>query len=810
MVLAGRSCLGWILLNLRALQIEAVTSLALVLVPTIALAQTPYYLHNETSTLSSARQLKPIGPDTSATTISSANLKNANAPQTIAFALFETQTSVPNANGIIPSGATVSVALRMKKSANWGKFFPWARLLLNNSSGQLVCVGTGGNQITTTLFNYTFDCPVNESVALGTSDRFFLLAGTYMTETPGNHNLTVDLTIESNDSKVTVPAIVPSGPFVTSLSPYSGVTSTSVVIAGGNFGASQGGSTVKFNGVTASPTNWSATSITAPVPGTATTGPVVVTVGGVASNGLTFSVLTSGSLTGTVTRVSDSGPISGATVQALQSGIVKGSATSSGSGTYSIASLLSGTYDVRTTASGYVTDLKTGIQLSGTSTTVNVAMVVPGTISGQITAAGSGTPIAAGITVSSGGSVVKTGTSDANGNYSIGGLAPGSYAVEAAAVGYQPGSQSGLTVTGGATTPANIALNAATASAVRYAYDELGRLTSVVDLAGQTAVYAYDAVGNVTSITRHASATVSIAAFTPTVGPVGTTVTISGTGFSAVPAENTVRFNGVTAQVSSATSTQLVAVVPAGATTGAIAVDAPGGSATSSASFVVGATAAPTVTGFTPTLVTAGTALTVNGTNFSTVASQNALTLNITGAPVSTATTTSLSTTVPFGARSGRVSVATTNGSGSSTSYLFVSPNPCVPANPGTPPYPSVACVVSDIEATVAVPSTGAQTPITVSTTGKIGLAAFEGVTGQRVRVVVLVPCCKAWVKAVYGATYVSGGFDPQVQSGGDATMDFDLPYTGAYTILLRPQGASDVGTVTVSVTVCPPSGCSF
>jgi hypothetical protein len=107
--------------------------------------------------------------------------------------------------------------------------------------------------------------------------------------------------------------------------------------------ATQGSSTVKFNGVTATPTNWTNTSIVAPVPAGATTGPVVVTVGVVASNGFTFSVGNTGAITGTLTRSSDSAVISGGLVEALQSGVVKGSGTSATDGTYTIAGLLSGT-----------------------------------------------------------------------------------------------------------------------------------------------------------------------------------------------------------------------------------------------------------------------------------------------------------------------------------------------------------------------------------------------------------------------------------------------------------------------------------
>src|SRR5438552_6458038 len=82
----------------------------------------------------------------------------------------------------------------------------------------------------------------------------------------------------------------PSPASITSVNPTSGLVGTSVTITGANFGATQGTSTVKFNGIAATPASWSATGIVVPVPGGATTGNVVVTVGGVASNGVSFTV----------------------------------------------------------------------------------------------------------------------------------------------------------------------------------------------------------------------------------------------------------------------------------------------------------------------------------------------------------------------------------------------------------------------------------------------------------------------------------------------------------------------------------------
>jgi subtilase family serine protease len=80
------------------------------------------------------------------------------------------------------------------------------------------------------------------------------------------------------------------GPMITSLSPTGGPAGTSVTISGSQFGFNQGASTVTFNGVSAGVNSWSNTQIVAIVPPGATTGPVIVTVNGRASNGPTFTV----------------------------------------------------------------------------------------------------------------------------------------------------------------------------------------------------------------------------------------------------------------------------------------------------------------------------------------------------------------------------------------------------------------------------------------------------------------------------------------------------------------------------------------
>jgi sulfatase modifying factor 1 len=123
--------------------------------------------------------------------------------------------------------------------------------------------------------------------------------------------------------------------------------------------------------------------------------------------------------------------------------------------------------------------------------------------------------------------------------------------------------------------------------------------TPVVAAAYTVAVYAKE-VGSPKSYDCYKAISLSVSAtppaptltdFTPMNGPVGTTVTLTGTGFTGATA---VTFNDTAAPftVAEEDDSLLTATVPAGATTGPIAVATPGGTAVSAASF--------TVTGFMP------------------------------------------------------------------------------------------------------------------------------------------------------------------------------------------------------------------
>jgi hypothetical protein len=101
----------------------------------------------------------------------------------------------------------------------------------------------------------------------------------------------------------------------------------------------------------------------------------------------------------------------------------------------------------------------------------------------------------------------------------------------------------------------------------------------------------------------------TITKFTPATAPVGTSINIEGTKFNNATA---VQFAGVNAAGFTVnTSTQIVATVPPGASTGPISVTTPTGTAISAVSFTVSNT--PAITAFTPASGNVGATVTITG-----------------------------------------------------------------------------------------------------------------------------------------------------------------------------------------------------
>ena len=240
---------------------------------------------------------------------------------------------------------------------------------------------------------------------------------------------------------------------------------------------------------------------------------------------------------------------------------------------------------------------------------------------------------------------------------------------------------------------------------------------AVAHAASSVVQYTYDAAGNIVAIERANPAPISISGVIPTSGPEGTVVSIVGRGFSATAAGNAVSFNGVAAAAVTVKSTSLLTVVvPAGATTGKIAITVAGNTATSAQDFVVTIPGAPTVSGIAPMIAAAGTAVTVTGTNFDPAAGATTVKLNQTLAAASSVTKTQLTFAVPPATGSGRIRVTTSLGSAESLADFIV---------------PPAGIAASDVIATSRLVADGAAKSISLLAANKYGLLLFDGNAGD-------------------------------------------------------------------------------
>jgi len=219
----------------------------------------------------------------------------------------------------------------------------------------------------------------------------------------------------------------------------------------------------------------------------------------------------------------------------------------------------------------------------------------------------------------------------------------------------------------------------AQANSFQYSYDDDGRLVEVVDTSGDGAHYVYDASGNLTSRYQVSASQLHVVSFEPVCGAAGTTVHINGTGFSTSPSQNTVTFGSGSTTATSASTTQIVATVPAGATTGKISVH-PSGSpqAVSRTEFTIGC-GQPTITTVSPTNPQMTDIITITGTGFEQSAIHNRVSFGgqlaavIPQAPPGSTTTIQvlLSPTIPQ-ETSGQISVTTPRGTALSAQSITV------------------------------------------------------------------------------------------------------------------------------------------
>ena len=170
------------------------------------------------------------------------------------------------------------------------------------------------------------------------------------------------------------------------------------------------------------------------------------------------------------------------------------------------------------------------------------------------------------------------------------------------------------------------------------------------DVDGSATAYEFDRQGR-------SAPPLTITGIDPPSGPVGTRVTIRGTGFVAIASNTEVSFSGTMAtNVDVIGSTVLVVVVPTGAATGPIEVVVNSGTPVSSSDFTV--TIPPTISSISPEMGPVGTSVVIEGQNFSATAEDNVVEFNgVTAATPTGVSETSLTVLVPNNATTGPITV---------------------------------------------------------------------------------------------------------------------------------------------------------
>ncbi|HXY23989.1 MAG TPA: protease pro-enzyme activation domain-containing protein [Candidatus Acidoferrum sp.] len=346
---------------------------------------------------------------------------------------------------------------------------------------------------------------------------------------------------------VSVSSAAAPAPNISSIAPASGPVGTQVTISGSNFGASQGSSAVFLSGAPVTVNSWSATSITITIPSSAVSGPLVVRVAPsmTSSNPVIFTV--------TATPLpspwgdQDVGPVGPAGSAAYNNGVF----TINASGQY-IWFTADGMNFVYQPLSGDGTIVARLVSLSGGYSSESSGVMIRETLdpgSAHMYAAFSQGAIWDAYRASTGGSTT---------GQSIPATLP--YWVKVIRSGNNfsgYGSPDGLNWTQiGATQTITMAQNVYVGLAVSSDSNSL-LATATLD--------------NV-SVSTIAAPAPSISSVSPTSGPVGTQVTITGSNFGATEGSSAVYLNGTPVTINSWSASSITITIPTGATSGPLVV----------------------------------------------------------------------------------------------------------------------------------------------------------------------------------------------------------------------------------------------
>ncbi len=242
--------------------------------------------------------------------------------------------------------------------------------------------------------------------------------------------------------------------------------------------------------------------------------------------------------------------------------------------------------------------------------------------------------------------------------------------------------------------------------ALTFTVDSPTQITATIPMGATSGPVSVSTVAGTattaTSLSVFAGTAPVITGFSPTSGPVGQTVVLTGSGLNGT---TSIQLNGTAAVGTVNSATQITCTVPGGATTGRFTVLTPRGFTRATTDFRV-TPSGPVITSLTPTAGSPGALVVITGQRLS-----GATAVRFGGNVAATFTVqsgTQITATVPVGAVTGSISVTTPSGSASSASAFTIT----------TPPAPVILSFV---------PTSG---PVgtTVSLTG----ANFTGVAAVR------------------------------------------------------------------------------
>jgi hypothetical protein len=426
-------------------------------------------------------------------------------------------------------------------------------------------------------------------------------------------------------------------PQIGSVSANYGAARAMIALTGSNFGTTQGTSAVTFNGAKATASAWSNTGITVTIPGAATTGNLVVTVGGQSSNGIPFTVQPATSITGMNPA---SGP-PGTTVTLTGQNLLD--------------------------AEGLGTVWLSGISLPMLNpSNTSVQVVIPsgaatGTIDLHVNGVGNYTPT---FTVTA---APVPQISSVSANY-------GAYPAMITLTGSNFGvSQGGSTVT----------FNGVKATASVWSNNGITVTVPFTATTGNLLVTVAGQASNGVPFTVVPKA--SITGMSPSSGPPGTTVTITGQNLLDAQGLGTAWFSGISLPMLNPSNTSIQVVIPSGAVTGTIDLHV-NGVGNYTPTFTVSAAPVPQIGSVSANYGAYYAKIVLTGTNFGASQGASSVTFNGSKATASSWSNTGITVNVPYTATTGNL-VVTVGGQSSNGIPFTVEPSTSITGmNPASGP----------------------------------------------------------------------------------------------------------------------------